>query len=142
MDIDAKDCRLDGFRGADDFYWLRATHLPTGVTVETRSSGGPEGRRLMEKLEASVKRHMNAEAEVPEEEPRCLVYSRLRASETRGSLISFQDARAKASPRECGVVSRRPDAAPGAATAPRRPRRARTSARSAWRRASGLHAGS
>jgi protein subunit release factor A len=101
VDIDAKDCRLDGFRGAGDFYWLRATHLPTGVTVETRSSGGPEGRRrLMEKLEASVKRHMNAEAEVPEEEPRCLVYSRLRASETRGSLISFQDARARRQVRE------------------------------------------
>jgi protein subunit release factor A len=101
VDIDAKDCRLDGFRGAGDSYWLRATHLPTGVTVETRSSAGPEGRRrLMEKLEASVKRHMNAEAEVPEEEPRCLVYSRLRASETRGSLISFQDARARRQVRE------------------------------------------
>jgi protein subunit release factor A len=99
--IDAKDCRLDGFRGVGESYWLRATHLPTGVTVETRSSAGPEGRRrLMEKLEASVKRHMNAAPEIPEEQPRCLVYFGLRASETRGSLISFQDARARRQVRE------------------------------------------
>jgi hypothetical protein len=101
VDIDAKDCRLDGFRGAGESYWLRATLLPTGVTVETCSRSEPEGRRrLMKKLEESVNRHMNDQTEVPEEQPRCLVSFRLLASETRGSLLSFQDARARRQIRE------------------------------------------
>ena len=94
MDVDAKDCRFDRFAS-----WLRVTHRPTGVTVESRkgsSSGvGPEGeRRLIEKLRAAVTRHLHAES-AETSEAQCLVFFRLPAAETRGSLVSFQDERAR-----------------------------------------------
>lgn len=71
MDIDAKDCRLEGFRAGQTTTWfsrttcwLRATHLPTGVMVEIREtgSGGPaDKRRLMVALQQAVNDHMDRE---------------------------------------------------------------------------------
>src|SRR4051812_19123844 len=97
MDIAANDCRLDGFHDALGSYWLRATHFPTGVTVETRQSPGVEGkRRLMEKLQAAVRKHMNAESVgAAESEVVFPSYFSLVTSETRGSLFSFHEARGR-----------------------------------------------
>ena len=93
MDVDAKDCRFDRFAK-----WLRVTHLPTGVTVESgqhSSAAGPEGeRRLIETLRAALTRHLNGES-TEASEAQCLVFSRLPAAEMRGSLVSFQDERAR-----------------------------------------------
>lgn len=56
MDIDAKDCRLEGFSyGLVTCWtcWYRATHLPTGVVVEFKD-GTTVKREAMERLQKAV----------------------------------------------------------------------------------------
>ncbi len=50
--IDARDCRIDAFRGYDKIYWSRAIHLPTGIEVKGNTEISAVD--LMRKLDAAV----------------------------------------------------------------------------------------
>lgn len=55
MDIDAKDCRLEGFRAGRSALWHKATHLPTGTVVNFKN-GILSKRLAMQRLQDEVTR--------------------------------------------------------------------------------------
>lgn len=57
MQIDPNDVRLEGYSGNGPLSWIRATHLPTGVSVEQGPPfEGVSDYALIEKLRAEVAR--------------------------------------------------------------------------------------
>ncbi len=53
MDIDAKDCRLEGFGNAAGRRWYRAIHFPTGTEVKL-PNGTAKKREIMDELQKAV----------------------------------------------------------------------------------------
>ncbi len=53
MDIDSKDCRLEGFGNAAGRRWYRAIHLTTGTIAEF-PNGTTKKREAMDALQRAV----------------------------------------------------------------------------------------
>lgn len=52
MDIDAQDCRLEGFSSGRNSLWFKATHFPTGTVVQFQN--GLNKREAMNQLQKAV----------------------------------------------------------------------------------------
>jgi hypothetical protein len=59
VDIDARDCRLEGFRSSRNALWFKATYLPTGTVVEFQN--GLNKRDAMNELQMAVNKAMSIE---------------------------------------------------------------------------------
>lgn len=59
MDIDGKDCRIEGFGNASGRRWYKAIYLPTGTTVEF-PNGTTKKREVMDALQKAVDDHLTS----------------------------------------------------------------------------------
>jgi hypothetical protein len=58
MDIRSEDCRVSGYVAGTKHY-IKAEHLPTGVSVDLYHKGAGWKRELMAALQQAVDRHMD-----------------------------------------------------------------------------------